>query len=411
MAPVVSTLAMLLAFALASSAGGRAAGLAQAESVDTAIRCPIGPERVAPSYLDLSDALAQLRETERQGGWPVFPAGPALELGDRDARVAALRKRLVASGDLPAAEQPDDPTLFDADLDTAVRIFQARHGLDVDGVVGRETTEELNVSIGARIAQVELNIDRWNRLPPDMGDHYFLVNAAGFTADLMEHGRRAQQFRVVVGRPDRPTPVFSADMTYLVLAPYWNVPPGIQLNDVLPRIKTDPGYLADHHMTLLGAASRQPIDPNTVDWTSMDGLTFNARYRVREDPGPDNPLGGVKFMFPNAYSVYMHDTPAKELLSRTVRTFSSGCIRVEGALDLAQYLLREDAGWTLDRIERVIERGVEQRVDLPTPYKVYVEYFTAWVDEAGMLQLRRDVYHRDRLPAPVRGEAGANETL
>lgn len=383
-----------LTLAVAQTPGATAA--AASEIGSSPLPCPATFQRYVGPYRDLEDALERLRGTERQGGWPTFPAGPALKLGDRDARVLALRARLVASGDLSAEPVPDDPALFDATLDTGVRAFQARHGLEPDGVVGRATTEALNVPIESRIAQIEVNIDRWSRLPSEMGARYFLVNAAGFTADLIENGQRVRRFRVVVGRPDRPTPVFSAVMTHLILSPYWNVPPGIQRNDVLPRIKTDPGYLADHHMTLLGAATMQPVDPASVDWETMDGLTFNAHYRVREDPGPDNPLGGVKFMFPNGYSVYMHDTPAQDLLTRTVRTFSSGCIRVEGALDLAVYLLREDPGWTRDRIERVIERGVEQRVDLPTPYTVYVEYFTAWVDEAGVLQFRSDVYERDR---------------
>lgn len=362
----------------------------------SALRCVGAPQSVAEPYRDLQDALDQLRETERRGGWPAFPAGPALELGDRDARVEPLRIRLTASGDLSQREEPDDLSLFDERLDAAVRAFQARHGLEVDGVVGRETTDALNVPVDARISQIEANIERWDRLPSDLGDRYFLVNAAGFTADLIEHGQRMRRFRVVVGRPDRPTPVFSAVMTHLILAPYWNVPPGIQRDDVLPHIKSDPAYLGDHEMTLLDAGTMRPVDPASVDWQAMDGLTFNARYRVREDPGPENPLGGVKFIFPNGYSVYMHDTPAKDLLTRNVRTFSSGCIRVEGALDLAAYLLRDDPQWTPARIEEVIARGVEQRVNLPNPYNVYVEYFTAWVDDAGVLQLRNDVYKRDR---------------
>lgn len=253
----------------------------------------------------------------------------------------------------------------------------------------------MNVSVERRVAQVDVNLARWQALPEDLGDRYFLVNAAGFFVDLVEGGRRVGRYRAIVGRRDRPTPVFVADMTYLALAPSWEVPPGIARDDVLPRVKSEPRYLADNNMRVFDAATGSPVDPGSVDWSEVSSFEVNGRFRFREDPGPRNPLGQVKFVFPNRHNVYMHDTPARQLFDQSVRTFSSGCIRVESALDLAVHLLESVPGWPRARIEEAVALGVERRIDLPAPYRVYVQYFTAWVDEAGIPQFRDDIYGRD----------------
>jgi murein L,D-transpeptidase YcbB/YkuD len=348
---------------------------------------------------DLEALRGELGRAAAAGGWPQIPAGPALEIGDRSARVTLLRERLQLSGDL-AGERgtAGDSETFDGTLDAAVRRFQARHGLVVDGIVGSATMGALDVSVERRIAQVEANLARWRQLPADLGDRYVLVNAAAAHVELVEAGTLARRYRAIVGRRDRPTPVFTADMTYVALAPFWEVPPGIARNDVLPRIKADPGYLAAQHMRVFEAGTGRPVDPATVDWSGVTSASVNLRFRFRSDPGPTNPLGGVKFIFPNPHNSYMHDTPAQELFERPVRTFSSGCVRVESALDLAVRILGAVPGWSLARIEETIGQGVEHRVSLPQPLRVYVQYFTAWVDEDGVAQFREDVYGRDIAP-------------
>jgi murein L,D-transpeptidase YcbB/YkuD len=205
-----------------------------------------------------------------------------------------------------------------------------------------------------------------------------------------------QHHLAIVGREYRQTPMFSASMTYLVLAPYWHVPPNIAAADKLPAIKADPGILVAQRFSVLDVATNEPVDPATVNWQSLNGAELNRRYRLRQDPGPFNALGSVKFMFPNQHNVYLHDTPSRELFSRTSRTFSSGCIRIQDPLDLAEYLLSDQAGWTRSRIEEVIAGGVERTVRLTHPLPVHLLYWTAWSDEDGTLHFRNDIYQRDQ---------------
>jgi murein L,D-transpeptidase YcbB/YkuD len=308
---------------------------------------------------------------------------------------------LVTSGDLAEARpRSPDPQLLDSLLGEAVRSFQWRHGLEVDGVVGPRTTAALNFPIVQRIAQIEANLQRWRRLPRELGDRYFIVNIADFTVDLIEEGERIRRIPVIVGRPDRQTPEFSAEMTEVVLAPYWHVPPGIARIDQVPMIKADTTYLSRNRMVLLDATTDLPVDPDSIDWATITGAEFNDIFRLRQDPGEMNPLGQVKLLFPNEHDVYMHDTPSQHLFSVGKRMFSSGCVRVIGAMELAAHLLREDPTWTPERMKQIIERGVEESVPLPTPYQVHIGYWTAWVDEDGVLHFRDDVYGRDGVDHP-----------
>jgi len=362
------------------------------------------------TYRGLRDALRQYREIMADGGWGTIPSGEMLEPGSRSPRVVALRARLAVTGDLPppAANGADDPELLDDEVAQGVRRIQTRYGLEPDARVGPATLRAINVSVEDRVAQLEVNLERWRWMPQELGDRYFLVNIAGFRVELWEDGDRVRTIRGIVGRAFRQTPVFSGTMTYLVLAPHWHVPPGIAANDQLPRIRNDPGYLATQRMTLLDQGTNRVVDPHSVDWTGMGGAEFNRRYRIRQDPGPQNALGDVKFMFPNRFNVYLHDTPGRDLFDRASRDFSSGCIRVEGALDLAAHLLREDPSWTPERIREVVRGGRERYVNLPTPYQVHLQYWTAWLDEEGRVNFREDIYNRDprvrqalERPAPV----------
>jgi murein L,D-transpeptidase YcbB/YkuD len=326
-------------------------------------------------YRALKQAFAQYRALAERGGWPIVPAGPPLHPGDKNERVAALRARLEASGDL-AAPDPAAPSterdLFDAPLAAALQSFQERQGLDTDGAVGPATLEALNVPAADRVRQIEVNLDRWRWLPRDLGERYIMVNIAGFALDVVESGQPVLSMRIVAGKPTSRTPMFTGTMTHLVLNPYWNVPPGILKNEILPKLKRDPGYAARENLEVL-----------------PDG-------KVRQRPGPNNALGKIKFLFPNRFNVYLHDTPSQSLFSRSVRTFSHGCIRVEKPLDLAEYLLRDDPAWTREKIESVLGDGRERWLVVSRPLPVHLAYWTAWADDAGILHFRKDVYGRDR---------------
>ncbi|HEY0511610.1 MAG TPA: L,D-transpeptidase family protein [Thermoanaerobaculia bacterium] len=328
-------------------------------------------------YRALKAALAQVREVAARGGWPPVPDGPPLRPGERGDRVAALRARLEASGDLaPAATTvPADRDLYDAPLQDALRELQDRHGLDADGALGKGTLAALNVPAERRARQIEINLDRWRWLPRDLGERYIMVNIAGFTLELVDGGKPALSMRVVAGKPTSRTPMFSGTLRNVVLNPYWNVPAGIVKKEILPHMRRDPGY-----------AERE----------NLEVTRSGSGVEVRQKPGPKNALGRVKFLFPNRFDVYLHDTPSRSLFSRTVRGFSHGCIRVEKPVELAEYLLQDDPAWTPQKIAATLNKGREVWVTIPKPLPVHLVYWTAWVDGAGTLQLRDDLYGRDK---------------
>ena len=277
--------------------------------------------------------------------------------------------------------------------------FQRRHGLDADGVVGPATLAALNVPARERVRQIDVNLERWRWLPQDLGRHYILLNIANFELAVVDDSRVTLNMRTVVGRTYRRTPVFSDRVTYMVLNPRWSVPYNIATQDILPKLKADPNYLANMNMKLFEGwgADRRELSQSDVDWSQVTARSFN--YHLRQEPGPSNALGQVKFMFPNPFNVYLHDTSARELFARTERTFSSGCIRLERPLDLAEYLLSDNGKWTRADLDRAVASGVEQTVNLSAPMPVHLLYWTAWSETEGPVQFRADIYSRD---APVR---------
>jgi len=345
-------------------------------------------------YVSLQKALISYREIVARGGWPTIPEGPKLQRGDRGPRVMALRTRLGLTADLERGSAPVGD-VFDPAVEQALQTFQARHGLDPDGIVGASTLMALNVPAAARVHQIELNMERWRWLPHTLEERYILVNIANFALDVVEQGRSVLAMRVVVGKPERRTPSFSADMTYLVLSPHWYVPSTIAIQDKLPLIRRNPSYVARQHFKLFrnGENGATRVDPLSVDWSAVSARNFP--YRLRQDPGPQNALGRVKFMFPNAHHVYLHDTPARELFAKTARAFSSGCIRLEKPIELAEYLLQDDPRWSREKILATIASGAEQIVPLATTIPVHLWYWTAWVDEHGLVNFRKDIYTRD----------------
>jgi L,D-transpeptidase YcbB len=347
-------------------------------------------------YTGLKKAWADYQDIAARGGWPTVADGPALQKGDHGARVEALRSRLLSTGDL-AQGSVQNGEVFDAALEEALQKFQQRHGLADDGVVGASTLAALNIPVGTRIRQIELNMERWRWLPPDLGDRYILVNIANFALDVVENGQSVLTMRVVAGKPTRRTPFFSAQMTYVVLSPHWYVPPTIAIQDKLPLIRRDPRYAARQNLKIFrdGPGGTTRVDPGAIDWSSVSARNFP--YRLRQDPGPRNALGRVKFMFPNPYHVYLHDTPSRELFAKAERAFSSGCIRLEKPIELAEYLLRDDPRWSRQSILSSIEKGREQVVHLQAPIPVYLFYWTAWTSDEGVVHFRKDIYERDSM--------------
>jgi len=348
-----------------------------------------------PGYERLKAALATYRELARGEPWPRVPDGPILRLDDLDPRVPVLRARLAA--EFGATPEPLLAEHYDWPLVEQVRTFQRRHGLADDGAVGPDTLAALNVTAAERVRQILVNLERWRWLPDSLGERHIRVNVADFSMELVDGGELVMRKRVIVGKSMQRTPVFSGRLSYLVLNPSWEVPAEIAGKEILPLIQKDPKYLEKHDMQVLQGwgATERLIDPASVNWSQVSATNFP--YRLRQRPGALNPLGRVKFMFPNQYAVYMHDTSARGLFARSKRAFSHGCIRVEDPLELAEWLLRNGGYKSGDRlIKTVLASGDEQVVTLSRAVPVHLLYWTAWVDDDGVIQFRHDLYGRDQ---------------
>ena len=329
----------------------------------------------APQYRRLMHVLSRLNDVKERGGWKSVQEGAAAP-GDSSAVVDALRQRLMLNEDsreaAMATRGSERPMFFDQDLHLALKHFQDRHGIDGDGRLGAETLKELNRPLDERIAEVKLNLDRWRWLPHDLGKMYVMVNIAGFEMSVIENNRAIEEMNVVVGKPSWATPIFADTLENLVVNPYWNVPPSIAQEEVIPAIASDPGYLSR----------------NNMERTSDGGF--------RQRPGPKNALGQFKFLFPNKHDVYLHDTPADALFSRSSRAFSHGCIRLERPRDLAYLLGNKLARKTPEQIDRLAATGSEQWITFKRKIPVYVLYFTTWVDDDGTVRYHHDVYGIDK---------------
>ncbi|MGC4029616.1 MAG: L,D-transpeptidase family protein [Steroidobacteraceae bacterium] len=361
-----------------------------------------------PLYAGLRRELMRHNTLALRGGWETVPAGSALRPGERDARVPALRRRLVITGELSAeAEAGTDPAsaeVYDPALEQAVREFQRRMGLTADGVLGRGTLAELNVPVEDRIRQLRVNLDRGRVLLHDLPPEFVVVNIASQEVYLMRQNQVVWSSRAQVGREYRQTPEYRSEVDYLVFNPTWTVPPGIVRNDILPAARRDPASILRKGLKVLDAAGHE-LPPASIDWKRF--TSGYIPYTLRQDPGPDNALGRVKFMFPNPYAVYLHDTPSKSLFAKDERLTSSGCVRIERPLELAELLLADPQKWSRERIDEVVQGGRLQNVTLARKVPILLVYWTAWIDSQGALNLRPDPYGRDAkwaraLDAPFR---------
>lgn len=342
-------------------------------------------------YRRLREVLQRYRAVAAQGGWTLLPSGETLRSGSQGPRVAQLRERLSLSGDLLAPES-EVPELFDEGLNEAVMRFQRRHGLLADGQVGKRTVAVLNTPVEARIRQIEANMERWRWLPRGLARRHIEVNVAGYELALIDAQQPLLQMRVIIGREYRQTPLFASEVTHLVLNPHWYVPRLIFREDILPTLRKDPRRFAQLKLHLLNGA--QEVEASTVDWTQVDGFTFP--YTLRQEPGPHNALGRIKFLISDSDGIYLHDTPDRHLFDRNSRALSSGCIRLEKPLELAVYLLANPEQWDYRKLEEVIGAGKPLGVSLPEPVPIYFTYWTVWVDQAGVVQFRDDIYDLDR---------------
>lgn len=363
-------------------------------------------------------ALAAYRGIAALGGWPQLPPGPTLKPGAIDPRVPRLRERLAITGDFAAAAaapppqagapspaSPDaaqlaataaagDPQLFDATLEAAVRHFQKRHRLGIDGAVGPATQRELNVPVQARIDQLRLNLERgrWVLHELQKDDDLVVVDIAGFGVRFLRDRKTLWQTRAVVGRPYRQTPIFKSAIDHVVLNPTWTVPPTILDKDVLPALKKDRGYLAKHGLEVIDRSGR-PVPASSIDFSRYSSRNFP--YMIRQGAGDDNALGQVKIMFPNPHLVYLHDTPAKALFDKDERAFSSGCIRTERPLELVELLLADPVRWNRAALDAAIATGITRTVRLPKPVPVLILYWTVDQDDDGSVVFKPDPYGRD----------------
>ena len=346
-------------------------------------------------YRRLQTALLKYLDMKSAGGWSTIPAGPTLQIWDTHEDVALLRQRLQAEGDLLLGPVENE-WLFDETVKHAVEHFQVRYGIDVDGMVGPQTRAAMNVPIDERIQQMQFNLERWRWLPRNLGERYLLVNTAAYELVVYEYNEPLYVMRVIAGTPERPTPAVAGPLESIVFNPYWHIPRKIALNDVIPRQRRNPHFFKSVGIRVFKNhnAALQEISPSQVDWSQVNANHFP--YRLRQDPGPQNSLGSIKFKFANDFALYLHDTPKQRLFDRETRAFSSGCIRVEDAASLAEYLLQNENGWSKAKIQQVIATGQTTTIPLTSEIPLYLVYWTAWVSRDNHVYFRKDVYGWDK---------------
>lgn len=346
-----------------------------------------------PPYQRLVKALADYRQLLQKGkAWPTVTPGETLRPGEQGSRVREVRARLKATGELPAGAPMTD--LFDPQLAEAVKRFQAHHALTADGAIGQKTLAAMNTSIASRVDQIRVNLERMRWALHALQGTYVVVDIAGYDVTFVRDGKVVWEGRAQVGQPLRMTPVLRSSFTNIVLNPNWTVPPTVLDKDIIPAARRDPEVVYKKGLRILDRDHNE-LDPYEINWEQYSGRNFP--YLLRQDPGDGNSLGRIKFNFPNKHAVYMHDTPKKSWFDRSERAFSSGCIRVDKPLELAELLLDDPKRWTQAQVEEAIGRGSTRTLVLRKPVPVLILYWTVDVDDQGQVRFKPDIYNKDRI--------------
>jgi len=336
-------------------------------------------------------AIDRYADIVARGGWPHVPSVGVLRLGDRHPSVPVLRDRLVASGDIDPNAVGND--IYDSYVEAAVRRFQARHGLTVDGIIRAETLAALNVPAPVRLAQLRVNVTRLRALSTNLSPRYVVANIPAARVEAIENGLAVSRHAAVAGKPDRPSPELSSKIVQINFNPYWTVPPSIVQKDLIPKMQDQPDYLTSNHIRIFDARHKE-LEPSQINWYSEDA----THYSFKQDPGSYNSLGSIRINFPSAYDVYMHDTPLKNLFGEDFRFHSSGCMRVQNVRQLVAWLLQGVRGWSLEDIDHVIKSGEQKNAQVTKPVPLHWVYITGWATPDGVVQFRDDIYGKDGRP-------------
>lgn len=343
-------------------------------------------------YLRLLNALEKYRSLSDDFE-PIILQKRSLTIGDISHEVIKTRKRLYELGDYHGKNLYND--IFDEHLALAISDFQHRHGLEADGVLGKRTVREINKSVDSRVSQIQLNLKRAKQISELQHDRYILVNIPEYKLYVIENGETVYQTRVIVGKKKNKTPLLSSEISEFVLNPYWNVPTSITRDEIIPKLLEDPDYLTKNDMKVISKIKSENyfIEPDLIDWNNIDAN--KAPLRIRQDPGKKNALGRIKFVFPNNYTVYLHDTPSRRLFSRNTRALSHGCVRVENPIEFAEVLLSNSTTWTNEDLHYFAKHKNTKIIKLDKAIPIHIAYMTAWVNDQGILNFRPDIYKRD----------------
>ena len=341
-------------------------------------------------YVNLRKALIQYKKYKAAGGWPLIPKGETLKPGQKNARIAQIRDRLAITGDYQGSTV--DPELFDSTLETAVKHFQRRHGLDIDGLVGPGTLAAMNLTVEQKINQLRVNLERQRWYADEIHDEYIVADIAGYRVFWVKDNEVIWETKSQVGKSYTQTPMFKSNVSTIEFNPTWTIPPSIMKKSILPGLKKDPDYLSKKGFLLLTFKGEE-VDPKTVDWSSIATIK-TMPYMVRQPAGPNNALGMVKFLFPNKHYVYLHDTNHRWYFNQASRSFSAGCVRVDKPFDLAERLLAGQDDWDRNKIDTVTASGVTTRVSLKKSIRIVLAYNTASARE-DVVYFKEDIYKRD----------------
>lgn len=347
-------------------------------------------------YQSLKAGLSVYRFLAQTESWEKIDAGRTIRPGEQDPRIPAIRKRLAILSSI-YTDTSEDLT-YDEELEQRVLLFQELYGLKQDGLIGRKSIAALNVTPAQRIKQIRVNMARWRWQDHDFGENYVLVNIANFKLYGYRHGDLKLSLPVIVGKEQYQTPVFSDRIIYFELNPFWNIPTSIAVEKELPELKKNPFHLIEKKIRLFSSWREDAVelDSTMIDWELVSKREM-AVYKLRQDPGPSNSLGQLKFIFPNQYAVYLHDTPAKNLFTEERRSFSHGCIRVSSPEQLAIFLLGgEESGFDVFKVRELIDTGERKIMRIRPPVPVHLTYQTAWVDKRGRINFNDDIYARDK---------------